>query len=181
MKSIKKYAWFLEIFSIVIIIPSTVIFSISMWFDDISGFDKFHKFWASFSYTYETNTAAMPVLSRILAVAIDGVSLGLFLWGLFCFIKVLRCYRSGEIFTLKIFSLFKKMSRIAFAWAVYAPIKYMLISIVSTLHNPVGQRVISVRISSDDIINIFVVGFFLIITSIIHKGFLLKNEQDLTV
>ena len=124
---------------------------------------------------------SMPILSRVIGAVVDLVSLGLFFWGLICFIQVLRLYKKGEIFSLQTFTLFRKISRIAFAWAIYTPINSMIMSLVATFHNPVGQRVLSVSINSGDIINIFIVGFILVVTSLMYEGYMLKQEQDLTV
>jgi len=73
------------------------------------------------------------------------------------------------------------MSKIIFAWAVYEPLKFTLLSIVTILSNQEGQRVIALGFTSNDVINIFVVGFFLIITSLMHEAYELKSENDLTI
>ena len=181
MKSIKTHAKFLEVFCLVVVFPGLIIGSVLKWVDQFYGFGAFHKFWSGISYSYQSSSEAMPILSRILTTLIDGISLGLLLWGLFCFLKILRCYRRGQVFTLATFSLFRKISRIAFAWAIYALVKSTLLTLVATIHNPPGQRIIEITIGSNEIINILIVSFFLIVTSIMHEGYLLKNEQDLTV
>ena len=73
------------------------------------------------------------------------------------------------------------MSVLLFIWTVYAPIKGICMSIISTLHYPPGKRLIAISLSSQDIFNIFMVGFFLVITSLMYEGFKLKCDQDLTV
>ena len=85
------------------------------------------------------------------------------------------------MFSRNVFSLFRKISRIALAWAIYGPVKSIIMSLVLTIHNPPGSRIVSLTVSSNDIINIFIVGFFFVITSLMYEGYKLKNEQDLTV
>jgi len=73
------------------------------------------------------------------------------------------------------------MSRIAFIWTLYNPLKFTLLSLVTTLNNPVGKRMLAVNFSSDDIFHIFVVGVFWVITSLMQAAYELKSEHDLTV
>lgn len=182
MKNIKSYARFLELFCYIAVIPAMIFLTIYKWFVDcFPWFERSHAFWVRFAYTFNLSVGPMPMLSRFLGVVIECVSLGLFLWGVICFIQVLRLYQHAQIFTQQIFLLFRKISRIALAWAIYEPIKVTLGSLVATLHNPVGKRIIMVSVEHTDIINIFLVGFLLVITSLIYEGFKLKQEQDLTV
>jgi hypothetical protein len=77
--------------------------------------------------------------------------------------------------------LLRLLSRISFAWALYNPFKLTLLSIVTTFFMPGGQRVIAFGVTSSDIINIFIVGFFLIISSLMQEAAKLQEEHDLTV
>ena len=65
-------------------------------------------------------------------------------------------YQEGNIFSEEAIIQFKKISKIALAKAIYSPIKYSLLSIVATFFNPVGERMISIAITSDDVFNIFI-------------------------
>ena len=190
MRTIKSYARFLEIFCLVIVLPLTTIAFIYKWFGgalpvyyDIADCSKKVTVYTGLSFVYNSapSQSAIEIASRILGALIDGVSIALLLWGCFCFIKVLRYYQRGELFTANTIALFNKMSRIAFAWALYEPFKFTLLSIVTTLSNQEGQRVIALGFTSNDVIHIFIVGFFLIITSLMHEAYELKNEHDLTV
>ena len=182
MKSVKSYARFLEIFCYIAVIPAMIFVAIYKWFFDcFPWFEQSHTFWVRYTYAFDRAFAAKPMLSRFLGVLVECVSLGLFLWGVICFIQVLRLYQQGQFFTQKIFVLFRKTSRIAFAWAVYEPVKVTLGSLVSTFHNPPGQRIVMVSLELTDVINIFLVGFLMVVTSLIYEGFKLKQEQDLTV
>lgn len=182
MKSVKSYARFLEWFCYIAVIPAMIFVSIYKWFyDKFPWFSNTHSFHASVSYSFFYDMTTRPMLARVLGVAVESVSLGLFLWGILCFVQVLRCSQQGKFFTQKIFLSFRKISRIAFAWALYQPIKGMLESLIVTFHNPPGERVLELSITSYDIINIFLVGFLLVITSLIYEGFKLKQEHELTV
>lgn len=93
----------------------------------------------------------------------------------------MRCLRRGEIFSQGTVFLFKRLSILALAWAVYMPVRNTLLTLVESLQYPAGARIISFTFGSDDIINIFIFGFFLVITSLMQEASALKEEQELTV
>jgi len=188
MNKIKLYSRFLELFlavGIVLIVGSCIF----KWFSgdipvyrDIADSTKHTRLYAGLGYFYTTNHIPAPsLLIRILAFFIDGISIALFVWGCVCFLKLLRFYRSGELFSANTLALYTKLSRIAFAWTLYNPIKFTLLSFVTTINNPHGARLIAIGFNSDDIFHIFIVGFFLVITSLMQAAYELKHEQDLTV
>ena len=182
MNNIKSYVRFLDIFCKFVLIPLMVLAFMWKWTRDLKCVPHFISTWSSVvSYSWESNIESMPILSRLLGMLVDSVSYGLIVLGFFYFLKLLQCYREGELFSLEIFSLFRKLSRIAFAFTIYEFVSYILMSLISTLHNPPGERMIAVRINSSDVNNIFIVGCFLVITSIMYEGYKLKKDQDLTV
>lgn len=190
MNKIQRYARFLEIFCLVIVVPLLVLSFLYKWFYgdipvylDIADCAKKVTVYTGLSFFY-TATPLLPsttMVTRLLAACIDGVSLGFFLWGCLTFIKLLRLYKRGELFTLNTMALLNKLSRIVFVWTLYEPIKFTLLSFVTTasLHN--GVRIISLGLTSNDIFHMFIVGFFLVITSLMHEAYEIKNEHDLTV
>jgi hypothetical protein len=189
MQKIKSYARFLEFFCLFIGVPLISLAFLYKWFggtmpvyNDIAACSKKVTLYTGLSYIYNAHSAtAMTIISRFLGAFIDGISIMLLLWCALCFIKFLKYYQRGELFTANTLGLFNKMSKIIFAWAVYEPFKFTLLSIVTTLSNQAGQRVIALGFTSNDVINIFVVGFFLIITSLMHEAYELKSENDLTI
>jgi hypothetical protein len=191
MSTIKSYARFLEIFCLSLVIPVLTTSFIYKWFggkmpvySDIADCSRKVTIYTGLSYVYNTppsQQAIFTFISRLLGAFIDGISWALLLWGCLCFIKVLRFYQRSEIFSANTLALFNKMSRIAFAWTVYEPLKFTLLSIVTTLSNQEGQRVIALGFTSNDVVHIFMVGFFLIITSLMQEAYTIKNENDLTV
>lgn len=191
MSTIKSYARFLEIFCLSLVIPILTAAFFYKWFGgkmpvyyDIADCSRKVTIYTGLSYVYNSTPSQQAILSfaaRLLGALIDGISSALLLWGCICFIKVLRYYQRGEIFSANTLALFNKMSRIAFAWTIYEPLKFTLLSIVTTLSNQEGQRVIALGFTSNDVVHIFMVGFFLIITSLMQEAYTIKNENDLTV
>ncbi len=189
MKSLKSYARFLELFCIVAVIPVMIISLFLKWFgraiplyNTVSNYVSSMKDGVRYIYQVQAaHVSILPMPSRILGFLADGVSVALFVYGCLYFIRVLRCYQRGEIFSDNTLYFFTRVSKAAFAWTLYNPINYMLLSVITTMYNPVGQREIAIAFGSHDIMNIFIVGCFWMITSLMHEGYSLKKDQDLTV
>jgi hypothetical protein len=184
MKSIKTYARFLEI-CITIIMPIAALSFILRWL--LASSKLAYQFYQSHTglfcslYLAPKSLSEVPPLSLFFSAVVDAVSYILLFWVGFLFIKLLRSYQRGELFSAYTLMLFKKISRIVFLWSLYTPIEHTLITLITTLHNPVGQRELSFALSSTDILHILIAGFFLIMTSLMHEGYQLKHEHDLTV
>ena len=186
MNKIQLYARFLEFLCFFICIPLVLIAFIYKWF--FSATLSFNTVNAYISlvgidrvFPWLFSEGAPSMLMRISAAIIDGISVGLFIWGIFCFIQLLRRYSVGEFFSERTLALYVRLSRVAFAFALYNPFKEIILSVVRTLNNPVGHREVSIAIGSDDILHIFIVGFFLVMTLLMREAYELKREHDLTV
>ncbi|PKN03255.1 hypothetical protein CVU75_03190 [Candidatus Dependentiae bacterium HGW-Dependentiae-1] len=187
MNMLKTFASFLRILCL-IAIPLLIGIFLIKWFagpipiySDVNDSIKQTRLYAGVGYWYMGGLTLPSLIIRILAALVDGVSIALFSWGMLCFVKLLRLYNQNEIFSETTMTLYAKISRILFAWTIYNPIKFTLLSIITTLAHPAGKRVIALAISSDDIYHIFITGFFVWITSIMYTAYTLKQEHDLTV
>lgn len=191
MKRLQAYARLFAYFCYAIVLPLIIISFMYKWFlaplpmyNDIATYTKKVSIYTGLGFFYQGTTHAysfMVILVRIIGALIDAVSIGLIVWGCLCFIKLLGFYQRNELFSSNTLALFKKISRIAFAWVVYEPIKFTLLSFVTTMTNPIGQRIITIVITSNDVIHIGIVGFFWILTSLMHEAYILKSDQDLTI
>ena len=128
---------------------------------------------------YATTPPAFII--RILAALVDLVSVALLVWGLICLVKLLRYYAQNELFSKRTLALYSRISRIALIWTLYNPVKFSLLTLITTLSNPTGQRTIAVMLTQDDVVHVFIAGCFVLLTSVIHSAHTLKHEQDLTV
>ncbi len=189
MKNIGVYARWLKWFSLVAVVPFIVFDLIYSWCLD--KVNLCHKEWLTeFAYCegivsdaqiWAATLGEMPFWHKVMGFGVDAVSYVLLLWDFVLFIRLLSLYQKGVVFSLPAFDLIRRMSRIAFAWALYAPIKKMILSLVATLHKGVGNRVISISFSSGDVYNIFFVGVLFVVASLMYEGYKLKCDQDLTV
>ena len=180
-----NYARFLERMSF--FIAGASIFGVcAKWSHDIviKSFDFDHSFLMGlFHYTWHDAALieAMPVFHRMLGFAIDVVALSIFILGLRYVILFARAIAKGHLFNKDIIIALGGMSSCALWWAIYAPIQGALLSIVMSLHNPPGSRAITISFGSDDIINIFVCIFLMLIVLLIKEAYYLKQEQDLII
>lgn len=118
---------------------------------------------------------------KLLAIAVDSISIFLFILGCIYFAKLLNLYMKGEFFSKKSTLFYRAIVKIAFAWTFYNPVKLSLLSIITTFDNPPGQRILTLTIKDQDIFHIFILGSFLVINSLMQEAYKLKKEQDLTV
>ncbi|MFH1643640.1 MAG: DUF2975 domain-containing protein [bacterium] len=187
MKKVKMITTFLQWLIFLLLIPGALISFGMKWFGKtIPIYDTAAKgfsttFFSGLSYYFDSSFHA-PILARILGSFVDGISLVLFFIGIFFFVKLLRLYKNKEFFSLTVLNLYKKIMRIALIIVIYKPISRSLLSLITTFfHNPPGQRILTVSINSDDILNVFLFAFLYILFSIMCHGYELKKEQDLTV
>lgn len=128
-----------------------------------------------------TNIQFMSLWSRIAGMLVDGVSLCLLLMALYAVFKLMDRFSVNEFFSQKTVFMLSHISRIMLLWALYAPVNRTLISLVTTLHNKSGDRVITVSFGSSDLTNVLVMGFLMLTSMMLSEGYRLKQDQDLTV
>lgn len=177
MKNVCWYARMLDLFLSYVMVPVVVVGSVLNELGiPLKNFGDGNVY-----INPSTTFFTVPFTSQILWVVIHSISWGFLIMGFVYFKRLLRCYQSGEIFSEKTFLYFYQMSRMVFFLIIYMPIQRTLMTLVKTLHNPVGQRCLSLSITSNDITNIFIVGFFFMMASLMYEGYKLKKDQDLTV
>ncbi len=184
MNHIQRYARWLEIISWALV-PIIIMSFVAKWFLGgwayVFGGGWWFRTGVGNEVSVEVTQTLVPGSSRFTILALEGISVAIFLAGLITFIKVLRCFKRGEVFSPKTVTLFNMMSKLALMRAIYAPLATMALSVITTLHNPPGQRMLELTLSTDDLMNILICIFFLVITSVIQEGSFLKEEHDLTV
>lgn len=173
MKQIKTYARLTRILSIALIaiMGGTLILN---WFSDkiplISCLIK-----------TDPMICNLPWLSRLFGFIVDGLWTGLLITGLYYCIQLMKRFETGEIFSQKTITLFQKITKFMFWWAVYTPVQRTLHILAVTLSNPPGYRQLIVGISSIDIFLILIFLLFHVISSIMQEAVAIKSEQDLII
>lgn len=171
MKSIKNYARWVRFLSIALILIITGLF-IRNWLGDLIPGNIM---------PFGSAVRAMTFWQRLVGMCAAALFGSLLIGALYYCIRLMKRFESGDIFSSTTTALLKKITGFLFWWAVYAPLQRTLEVLLETINNPVGQRVLSLSISSNDIFVIMICLFLHIITAIMQEACTIKAEQDLTV
>jgi len=192
MKAI-KYAYILERISL-LTIPLSILGLIAQW-----GSDALIRFFnlapehgcatliknIEILFWQHTQVAdlisGMPCLDKILGFCVDGISLSLFVAGLWQFILFTRLIQKGELFSMSVINHLTSMSKFALLWAIYQPIARAMLTVITSWHKGSGHRILTIDFGSNDIFNILLFCFFVLIAAIVQEAYGLKKEQDLTI
>ena len=187
MKSIKLYAKLVQCMAYVLI-PVLVLGMYVKWFSDTIPLIDQSSLRVCLGYTFGAmpestiiSGESMPLLSRLLGMAVDSIGLVFLCMALFTIIALMERLKHGETFSSNVAGLFARLSKTMFAWAVCTPFIRMVLSCITTMHNQPGHRMIAISLGTHDLVNILIFGFFMVIAWLVHEGSRLQNEQDLTV
>jgi len=121
-------------------------------------------------------------LAMLGAFLIDSISLLILVASFIQLIRLLHYYRkTGNIFSTESLSRYNKVCQYALIWTIYNPINAMLTTLLITLSNPPGHRLLVITIKTNDVAYAFIVGFFYFVAHMMQEALSIKNEIDLTV
>lgn len=174
----KRYAFILEIIGYLAaigFIAATLLTWIFRWQGSDTPISHFFINYTTDQLAIQT----MPIFDRCLGLIVDISSLAILLYGILCFIRLMRHFRTGSLFSTISIALLKRMSSAALAWTIYYPIHGALISVVTTLqHCP---KTLSITLGSTDLINLTIFACLTIITIIVQEGYALQQERNFTI
>lgn len=104
--------------------------------------------------------------------------------GMFCtyfLMRLFRLYEQGLIFRAANVRCFKNLARVLLVWFFIGIAHRTLLSVVLTLHNPPGQRLFSIGLSSADLTTLLTGGILAVIAWVMEEGRKLQEDQDFTV
>ncbi len=112
-----------------------------------------------------------------LGIAVTMAPVGTLIFGLWNLRKLLVGFGAGHIFTLDNTHHLK-----VFAWSVLLVIVLQfftdgLLSVVLTLNNPPGQRILALGVSSDQVVAFFFGAVFVLIAKVLDEGRKLADEN----
>lgn len=120
--------------------------------------------------------ALMPV-QIAMGIGVMMVPVGLMMFALWNLRRLFMGFGAGQIFTLE-----NTRSLRIFAWSAMAVIVVQfftdgLLSVVLTLNNPPGQRVLALSLSSEQIVALFIGAVFVVIARVLEEGRKLADEN----
>src|SRR3989339_41544 len=116
-----------------------------------------------------------------LGLVVSGLANLMLLVSLFYIFRLSYLVELGNIFSQQALVLIRKSWVFFLIWTFFAPFQRTLESLICTLHNPVGHRILVFAISSADIVRIIVLvalGFFVLA---VQRGSDIAEDQSLTI
>jgi len=149
-------------------------------------------YWAFINYLPETfvtvNIDSEPLTPNPLSIKlqltgfiVSLLPLSALMYGLINIRRLFSFYREGVIFSFEHVNIFRKTSKALIWWVFLSIIYESARSILFSVGNPPGQRVVNVGISSQQITILIIAGIVFVIAWVMDEGRILTEEQHLTV
>jgi len=185
---IQKYArLFRTIFFVFLIATPILVGGVWLTGGDLSGGDNqsntmFQMFIGGVDVDAEYMPSfPLPWSTRLLGLAVSLISVGFGMLSLWWLIRLFSCFASGEFFTENTVKYIHRLGWTMVAGVVAAPIHEALLTLVLTIHNPPGQRMISISFESTDIQELVTAGIIILVSWIMEEGRKLREIDELTV
>ncbi|MFH1112790.1 MAG: DUF2975 domain-containing protein [Pseudomonadota bacterium] len=119
--------------------------------------------------------------TRFLAFTVGLIPLAVTLYGLQKLRELFTLYEVGSIFTEGNVKCLRSLGRILIVWVGCSFVRWSLLSIVLTLENPPGQRMLVVGLNGEDFIGVFVGVVVLAISRVMDEARKIEEDQALIV
>jgi hypothetical protein len=123
----------------------------------------------------------LPVKLQIIGFITSLLPLSALIYVILNIRKLFSFYKEGEIFSFEHVSLFKKTAKALILWVILSIFYESAKSVIFSVGNPPGSRVLKVGFSSAEITTLIVGGIVFIIAWVMDEGRILNEEKELTV
>lgn len=148
--------------------------------------------WVFINYFHEplftVNTTASPLVLHKLTLKVQIIGFIASLMPVsalvYCLLNVRKLfsyYKEGIIFSFEHVSIFKNMAKALLWWAMLSIVYESIKSILFSLGNPPGERIIAVGLEPDQIMAFMLGGVIFVIAWVMDEGRILSEENKLTV
>lgn len=120
-------------------------------------------------------------LCRFLAFMADMVPLSAAIYGLLRLRDLFSLYEDGLIFTERNVRCLRSLGKTLLVWVGCDIVRYTLLSLILSLENPPGHRVLAVGLNSGDFTAVFVGIVVIIISWVMDEARKLEEDQALIV
>ncbi|WP_108648936.1 DUF2975 domain-containing protein [Dongshaea marina] len=118
---------------------------------------------------------------RVLAFVVCLIPVAIIMFALHQLISLFRSYERGEVFSLTNANRYQKLGYSMFVWVIGGIVSSTLLTLVVSLNNPPGHRLLTLSLTGTDLINI-VYGFLvLIIAHVMQRAHRINDENNLTI
>jgi hypothetical protein len=126
-------------------------------------------------------TFPLPWIQRWLGLAVSLIPLGATMLCLWWLTRLFGLFSTGEIFTGNTVKYIRRTGWTMLAGVALMPIHEALLTLVLTMHNPAGQRLVSISLESGDVLDLLVAGIIILVSWIMDEGRKLRETDELTV
>ena len=123
----------------------------------------------------------LPFSSRLMGFIVLMIPTGVAMCGVYHLMRLFQLYEQGRIFRPANVRCFRSLSRVLLWWFAAGIVHKSLLSVVLTLHNPPGQRMITLELGSPDLTALLLGAVLAVIAWVMEEGRRLQEDQDLTV
>lgn len=123
----------------------------------------------------------LPIRLQVIGFAVSLLPLSALMYGLMKVRRLFVLYMEGIFFSFEQVTIFKKISKALLSWVLLSMLYGSAKSILFSMGNPPGERVVSVSFGSPEITNLLIAGIVFVIAWIMDEGRILTEEQQLTV
>lgn len=119
--------------------------------------------------------------TRWMGLGVSLIPLGATMLCLWWLVRLFSLFSAGEIFTGNTVRYIRRTGWTMLAGVVLMPIHEVLLTLVLTMHNPPGERLISISLESGDIRDLLIAGIIILVSWIMDEGRKLRETDELTV
>lgn len=123
----------------------------------------------------------LPWETRLLGLAVSMIPTGIGMLSLWWLIRLFSCFAGGQIFTKSTVKYISRLGWTMVAGFVASPVYEALLTMVLTMHNPPGERLVSFSLESADFEELLTAGVIILVSWIMEEGRKLRETDELTV
>jgi Protein of unknown function (DUF2975) len=150
------------------------------------------SYWLLINHTalplMSVNTSASPITphelsSEILAAGFIAslLPLTVLVYVLINLRQLFLFYKNGVIFSFEHVVLFKKIAKLLSIWVLLSVVYESVKSVLFSLNNPVGERVLSIGFGSEELTLVVMAAFVYVIAWVMDEGRVLAEENKMTI
>jgi len=175
--NIKSLSTKLNLFFSLLLILVPLFYIAYWWFiNDLS-----YPFISVNSQAKQLSPSELSIKLQILGFLASLFPLSAFFYGVLQLKKLFSFYEKGMIFSLEHVSIFKKLAKALTLWVVFSIIYESVKSVIFSINNPEGSRVLQVGIDSNQVILLIVSVIILLIAKIMDEGRKIDEESKFTI
>lgn len=173
---IKKISKRLKIFSKIMILL-TPILVISYWlvYNILPEYLRF---------SYEnivSQDKILPLSVLLVCIFISLIPTGIFIFLNKILINMSNLYESGKYFTSQNILHFKRLGKLAVIWAFLDIVIRTTLTVVITLGNPPGQRILKIEIGSFQLSSLIMGTIIILVSHVMEEARIINDEHQYTV